>query len=201
MKRVLSCITKKPLLFVLAGLSAFLIILTMNSSTAFASENFHDDPSFIEAAILDLDNLPEGNSVEERINKFHEENEVSEFSQLLASPFETRDTTVITAYIIRLSGTSCQLYIRWAGVHSINTWRASNVRVTSTSLLNPATYMNANNFYRSVTAGAAGSAYVGTMSIPTSQAQARVNFTNLQAYFLAFGWRSAVVNNGTANIN
>jgi len=87
------------------------------------------------------------------------------------------------------------------GTDPINIWRASNIRVTNLSLLNLYTYLNVNNFYQGTTAAATGTCYVSTMSIPTSESRANVYASTLQAYYLSFGWRSALINNGTVVIN
>jgi len=113
----------------------------------------------------------------------------------------SKGITVVSGYIIRMSGNTCQLYIAWSGTDPIHIWRASNIRVTNLSLLNPYTYLIVNNFYQRTTAAATGTCYVSAINIPTSESRANVYASTLQAYYLSFDWRSALINNGTVVIN
>lgn len=77
-----------------------------------------------------------------------------------------------------MSGTTCLLYISWAGTDSISTWRANNIKATNLNLIGPVTYLNMNNYYKKTTASPVGTSYVGTMSIPTGETKAKVSATN-----------------------
>ena len=112
-----------------------------------------------------------------------------------------RGPTIIGANIIRMSGTTCQLYLAWSGTESISSWRANNIKATNLNLIGPVTYLNANNYFRNTTASPVGTTYVDTMSIPTRETRARVSVSNLQAYYPTYGWRSGIINNGTVIIN
>lgn len=68
-------------------------------------------------------------------------------------------------------------------------------------MIGPVTYLNMNNYYKTTTASPVGTSYVGTMSIPTGETKAKVSATNLQAYYLSYGWRSGIIDNGTVVIN
>lgn len=112
-----------------------------------------------------------------------------------------RGTTVLSAYIIRMSGTTCQLCLAWSGSDAINTWKANNIKTTNLSLFSPVTYSNINNYYRTVTAASTGTAYVDTFSVPTNETQARVSASGVAAYYLLYGWNSALIKDGNVVIN
>lgn len=150
----------------------------------------------IDTTIINRRDLPSNIPLEQAIMNLNKEKNTQLDNNSLS-----KGITVVSGYIIRMSGTTCQLYIAWSGTVSINIWRASNIRVTNLSLLNPYTYLNVNNFYQGTTAAATGTCYVCTMSIPTSESRANVYASTLQAYYLSFGWRSALINNGTVVIN
>ena len=158
----------------------------------------------LETTILDLENLPSDVPIEETLTVLNEnrlETIADETLQPTIAEQRLSGTTVIGANVIRMSGTTCQLYLSWAGTDSINAWRANNIKATNLNLIGPVTYLSTNNFYSSTTASSVGTTYVGTMSIPTKEKEAKVSVSNLQAYYLLHGWRSGIIKNGLVVIN
>ncbi|MBO0430749.1 hypothetical protein [Enterococcus sp. DIV0660C] len=157
------------------------------------------EPLTLDTKILNKEDLPSNVPIEKTLENITKQNSRTVETGILESQNDDRSlrgTTVVGANIIRMSGTTCQLYISWAGTDSINIWRANNIKATNLNLIGPVTYLNMNNYYKTTTASPVGTSYVGTMSIPT-----KVSATNLQAYYLSYGWRSGIINNGTVVIN
>ncbi|WP_271027330.1 hypothetical protein [Enterococcus thailandicus] len=158
----------------------------------------------LDTTILNKEDLPSDVPIEKTLENITKQNSRTVETGILESQNDDRSlrgTTVVGANIIRMSGTTCQLYISWAGTDSINIWRANNIKATNLNLIGPVTYLNMNNYYKNTTASPVGTSYVGTMSIPTGEIKAKVSATNLQAYYLSYGWRSGIINNGTVVIN
>lgn len=161
-------------------------------------------PLTLDTTILNKEDLPSDVPIEKTLENITKQNNRTVETGILESQNDDRSlrgTTVVGANIIRMSGTTCQLYISWAGTDSIGTWRANNIKATNLNLISPVTYLNINNYSRETTASPVGTCYVGIMSIPTGETKAKVSATNLQAYYLSYGWRSGIINNGTVVIN
>lgn len=173
-----------------------LFVSISTQSIVYGDQVEHSNEINLDTTIINRKDLPSNIPINQAITNLNNEKYAKLDNNSLPKGF-----TVVSGYIIRMSGTTCQLYIAWSGTDSINIWRANNIRVTNLSWLNPYTYFNVNNFYQGTTAAATGTCYVGTMSIPTNETKAEVSASNLQAYYLAFGWRSALINNGTVVIN
>ncbi|MGM0157512.1 hypothetical protein IGI47_001824 [Enterococcus sp. AZ191] len=159
---------------------------------------------FIDTTILDLEDLPSDVPIEETLIEMNQQRLKKIDSEILkprSADQLLRGPTIIGANIIRMSGTTCQLYLAWSGTESISSWRANNIKATNLNLIGPATYLNINNYFRNTTASLVGTTYVGTMSIPTRETRVRVSVSNLQAYYLIYGWRSGIINNGIVIIN
>lgn len=158
----------------------------------------------LETTILNVDDLPSEVPIEKTLIEMNQQR-LEEIDSNILQHGRTnqllRGATVIGANIIRMSGTTCQLYLAWSGTDAINAWRANNIKATNLNLIGPVTYLNINNYSRQTTASPVGTTYVGTMSIPTKETKAKVSVSNLQAYYLLHGWRSGIINNGTVVIN
>lgn len=158
----------------------------------------------LETTILNVDDLPSEVPIEKTLIEMNQQR-LEEIDSNILQHGRTnqllRGATVIGANIIRMSGTTCQLYLAWSGTDAINAWRANNIKATNLNLIGPVTYLNINNYSRQTTASPVGTTYVGTMSIPTKETKAKVSVSNLQAYYLLHGWRSGIINNETVAIN
>ncbi len=180
----------------------FTLILFCFSIVVVRADN--QENLFLDTTILDVEDLSLDVSIEETVIEMNQQRLKTIDSEILkprSADQLLRGATIIGANIIRMSGTTCQLYLAWSGTESINAWRANNIKVTNLNLIGPVTYLNINNYSRSTTASPVGTTYVGTMSIPTGETRARVSVSNLQAYYLRYGWRSGIINNGTVVIN
>lgn len=185
------------ILYIFFVFSVLFFSLVIDTSSASAEETTVIDTVSIETIMLDYESLPKEFPLNITISMINQERNQIKTSEKR----NNRGTTVLSAYIIRMSGTTCQLYLAWSGSDAINTWKVNNIKTTNLSLFSPVTYSNINNYYRTVTAASTGTAYVDTFSVPTNETQARVSASGVAAYYLIYGWNSALIKNGNVVIN
>lgn len=193
----------KKILSLLLALS----VMLMGSVNAFAFEknnildvqvedyNKFENYEWAPLAEYNVINVPENATEEEKMAAIDSyiENEIEP---------QAIEIALYTLVIRSGNSTNCELYFRWTGTHIISMISFSNMKIQSTSLLNPTVYSNIGGSTIYCTPAAiSGTAKILDINVPTSVSTVRAVVTSPMMCSLSDGWLSLTSINSTVTIN
>lgn len=194
MKRLLSCLLVVSMVL-MGSVNVFAIGDTNVIDVQVEEYNKFENYEWAPIAEYRIIDVPENATEEEKIAAIDSylENEIDP---------QAVEIALYTLVIRSGNSTACELYFRWTGTHVISMISFSNMKIQSTSLLNPTIYSNigGSTIYCSP-AAVAGTAKILDISIPTSVSKVRAVVTSPMMCSLSDGWLSLTSINSTVTIN
>lgn len=133
-----------------------------------------------------------------------EEEKIQAVNDYIESEIEPQAVEFALYTLVIRSGTStaCELYFQWTGIHIISGLSFTNMKIQSTSLLNPTVYSNIGGSAIPCTpAATAGTAKILDINVPTDVTRVRAVVTAPMMRTISEGWVSLTSINSTVTIN
>jgi hypothetical protein len=110
--------------------------------------------------------------------------------ELLSEDYpETKGFSAVTLFIVRNSGTNCELYVKWNGTYRYNSFRYKRMIVRENSI-NAKVFLNQYKqyqwFYVHAAASPIGTAHVAYLNIPVGISNVYIDAREFQGYNLDF---------------